>query len=290
MRALRTLLITVILLGLAAVAAGIAVVLWYSYQRQPLPLSDQCIALVADADVALTTEQAHNASIIAGVSTRHALEPRAATIALATAYQESGLRNLDHGDRDSLGLFQQRPSQGWGTPEQVQDPYWASDRFYDALVTIPGWETGDVNDVAQAVQRSGFPEAYRQHVENARRIASSLTGQTPASFSCRVANPPAGDPAGLAAFLERTLPADVVVRDAGDRVVVEAPTNRAAWSAAQIAVAQRANHGLTRVELGGRTWTADPRGFAWWAGEGAGGTTVTVHFDDLGSPTPTPGG
>ncbi|MDN5570012.1 MAG: hypothetical protein L0G22_01935 [Propionibacteriaceae bacterium] len=289
MRALRNLLITVILLGLLAVAAGIGIALWYSYRRQPLPLSDQCIARVADADVALTTEQAHNAAIIVGVSTQHGLAPRAATIALATAYQESGLRNLDYGDRDSLGLFQQRPSQGWGTAEQVQDPYWASDRFYDALVAVPGWESGDVNDVAQTVQRSGFPEAYRQHVENARRIASSLTGQTPASFSCRVASPPVGDPAGLTAFLSRTLPGDVAVRNGGDRVVIEAPTSRAAWSAAQIAVSQTSGYGVSRVELGDRSWTADPRGFAWWSGEGTEGTTVTIFFDDVASPTPTPG-
>ena len=63
-------------------------------------------------------------------------------IALATAQQESRLRNLDYGDRDSLGLFQQRPSQGWGTEAQVQDPAYAAGKFYDWLVTVPGWETG----------------------------------------------------------------------------------------------------------------------------------------------------
>ena len=71
----------------------------------------------------LDLDQAHFASIIVGLSVRRKLPPRAATIAMATAYQETGIRNLDYGDRDSVGLFQQRPSQGWGTAKQLKDPY-----------------------------------------------------------------------------------------------------------------------------------------------------------------------
>jgi hypothetical protein len=78
---------------------------------------------------------------------------------MATVYQESGIRNLDYGDRDSVGLFQQRPSQRWGTPEQLIDPYYATGRFYDALVKIKNWESADINHVAQKVQRRGYPEA-----------------------------------------------------------------------------------------------------------------------------------
>ena len=85
------------------------------------------------------------------------------------------------------------------------------------------------------------------------------------------------------------LPGDVAVRNGGDSVVIEAPTSRAAWSAAQIAVSQTSGYGVSRVELGDRSWTADPRGFAWWSGEGTEGTTVTIFFDDVASPTPTPG-
>ena len=72
-------------------------------------------------------------------------KPHAAVIALATARQESGIRNLDYGDRDSLGLFQQRPSAGWGTDAEVQDPVYAANKFYDHLVEVPGWETGNGN-------------------------------------------------------------------------------------------------------------------------------------------------
>ena len=94
---------------------------------------------------------------------RRGLPARAASIALATAYQESKLRNLDHGDRDSLGLFQQRPSQGWGTAEQLQDPYYAVNAFYDALVKVDGYQAMRITEAAQKVQRSGFPEAYEDH-------------------------------------------------------------------------------------------------------------------------------
>jgi hypothetical protein len=87
------------------------------------------------------------------------------------------LRNLSYGDRDSLGLFQQRPSQGWGTEAQVQDPGYAAGKFFDHLVLVPGWETGRLTDVAQAVQRSGFPEAYQQWEPVATELAAVLVAK-----------------------------------------------------------------------------------------------------------------
>ena len=142
------------------------------------------MATAGDRSVALDLDQAHYASIIVGLSVRRGLPPRAASIAMATVYQETGIRNLDYGDRDSVGLFQQRPSQGWGTAKQLMDPYYATNEFYDALVKIDGWESEDINDVAQQVQRSGYPEAYRDHEADARVLASTLTGHSPAGFSC----------------------------------------------------------------------------------------------------------
>ena len=115
---------------------------------------------------------------------------RAATIALATAYQESKLYNLESGDRDSLGLFQQRPSQGWGTEAQVQNPYYATNAFYDALDKVDGYESMRVTEAAQEVQRSGFPEAYADHEADARVLASALTGNSPHAFSCRLGGTP----------------------------------------------------------------------------------------------------
>ena len=129
---------------------------------------------------------------------------RAATIALATAYQESDLRNLEYGDRDSLGLFQQRPSQGWGTPDQILDPYYATNAFYDALAQVDGYESMPITEAAQEVQRSGFPEAYADHEQDARVLASALTGNSRAAFWCTVdddrdADSTALDEAGLTA-------------------------------------------------------------------------------------------
>ena len=163
-----------------------------------MPGQQRCVATANNKSTVLDLDQAHYASIIAGVSVSAGLPPRAASIALATAYQETGIRNLDYGDRDSVGLFQQRPSQGWGTKQQLMDPYYATGKFYDALVKIKNWETDDINDVAQKVQRSGHPEAYRDHEADARVLASTLTGQSPAGFSCLDRSGTAGDVKGTA--------------------------------------------------------------------------------------------
>ncbi|MGH3979187.1 MAG: M23 family metallopeptidase [Pseudonocardiaceae bacterium] len=113
----------------------------------------------------LTAEQLRNAGTIVGVGKGTGMPPRAWVVAIATALQESTLINLDYGDRDSLGLFQQRPSQGWGTRAQIMDPRYSSARFYEAfnakvVQRIPDWQTRSLTQLAQIVQRSGFPEAY----------------------------------------------------------------------------------------------------------------------------------
>jgi hypothetical protein len=102
-------------------------------------------------------EQIANAATIVAVGKRMQVPEHGLVIAIATALQESGLRNLDHGDRDSLGLFQQRPSQGWGTPTQLTDPTYAATAFYRRLLEVPGWQQMSVNQAAQAVQRSATP-------------------------------------------------------------------------------------------------------------------------------------
>jgi len=100
-------------------------------------------------------------------------------IAIATAWPETNLHNSgdlgNRNDHDSLGLFQQRPSQGWGTPEQIMDPVYASKKFYEKLLTIKGWETMPLTRAAQAVQRSAYPDAYAKHEPFATLIVNSLT-------------------------------------------------------------------------------------------------------------------
>ncbi len=177
------------------VVASIGVVVAVAYgvlnHVAPLLRPDECTATVDGRTVTLDPEQAENAALITAVSVNRGMPARAATIALATAYQESKLYNLDAGDRDSAGLFQQRPSQGWGSVEQVTNPYYATNAFYDALEKIDGYDSMVVTEAAQEVQRSGFPEAYADHEGDARVLASALTGNSRHAFSCRYTDAPA---------------------------------------------------------------------------------------------------
>lgn len=130
----------------------------------------------------LTAEQAANAGVIVRKGQAVRVPPRGWVIAIATALQESTLVN--HGDlgpdndHDSLGLFQQRPSQGWGTPEQITDPDYAAGRFYEALLRVPGWQTMPLTEAAQRVQRSAYPDAYAKHEARATAIVTAYTGGT----------------------------------------------------------------------------------------------------------------
>jgi hypothetical protein len=180
----RTVLVLLLLL-----AIGVGAGLLWRFGVGPLADPEECRAEVGDVTVELATDQAENAALIAAVGVRRGLPARAVSIALATAFQESKLRNIDYGDRDSLGLFQQRPSQGWGSPDQLLDPYFATNAFYDALVEVDGYQELRITEAAQRVQRSGFPEAYEEHAEGARALASALTGWSPGRFTCVVDEP-----------------------------------------------------------------------------------------------------
>jgi len=169
----------------AAVGAVVGTTLFVA-NNHPVTHDDMCIVTGADGDTyARTAEAANNAALVAAVGERRNLSTFGSTIGVATAIQESGLRNLDYGDRDSLGLFQQRPSQGWGTIEEVTDPHYASLAFYWRLKKTEGWEDMRVTDAAQAVQRSGFPEAYEEHAAEGAAWAEAVRGDTPfAAIDC----------------------------------------------------------------------------------------------------------
>ena len=127
--------------------------------------------------MALSEEQMRNARIINDVGLSMGISEKGRIIAIATAMQESTLRNINYGDRDSLGLFQQRPSQGWGSPAQVTDPQYAATKFYEGLEKVRGWESMPVTVAAQAVQRSAFPDAYAKWEKMATEIVQSLGGK-----------------------------------------------------------------------------------------------------------------
>jgi murein DD-endopeptidase MepM/ murein hydrolase activator NlpD len=127
---------------------------------------------------ALGEAQMRNAATIIEVGAEMSVPPRGWVIAIATALQESVLTNLPHlgadNDHDSVGLFQQRPSQGWGTPQQLQDPTYASRRFYAKLVKVRGWPSMPLTVAAQKVQRSAYPDAYAKHEPTATEIVNLL--------------------------------------------------------------------------------------------------------------------
>ncbi|MEV0430583.1 C40 family peptidase [Micromonospora sp. NPDC050495] len=127
-----------------------------------------------------TSDQVANAAVVVDVGAQRAVPPRGWVIALATAMQESTLRNLPGGDRDSVGLFQQRPSQGWGAPARLRDPHYAAAAFYQALLAVDGWQAMALTDAAQAVQRSAHPGAYARWEDDAIALVRVLTGGAPA--------------------------------------------------------------------------------------------------------------
>ena len=171
--------------ALVVVVAVLLGVAWAARGEEPAAGPPGVPCAVVGTQLRLTPAQAGNVEAIAAVARDRDLHARAIVIALATAQQESRLRNLDYGDRDSLGLFQQRPSQGWGTPAQVQDPTYAAGEFFDRLVQVPRWKTRRLTEAAQMVQRSGFPYAYQQWEPMARALTRALDDDGELPLRCR---------------------------------------------------------------------------------------------------------
>lgn len=268
--------------------------------------SSYCVARQPDGAMGamgypLSAEQSRNAALITAVGVTRGLPDHAATVALATAMQESKITNLEYGDRDSLGLFQQRPSQGWGTVEQLMDETYATNAFYDGLVKVADWQTIPVEDAAQAVQRSGFPDAYAQWDGLARAWAQALTGEVAAGVGCRLPVADSSDPDGLVAALGNAYPSlstasaartgsdagkggssDPDSGDAGTTVILTMPEGlsaenlrRAVWQTATWIVANARHYGVEAVDADGMRWT---RASVTWTGEEKAGGTVTVTF------------
>jgi hypothetical protein len=299
-------------LVLALAGAGV-----FAYQSfVGLVFQNRCTARAAGGEVSLSPEQTGNAATIAAVATRRKLPERAVVVALATAMQESKLRNIEHGDRDSVGLFQQRPSQGWGSPGQILDPVYASGRFYEALVEIPGYRALAVTEAAQRVQRSATPRAYAKHEEEARVLARALTGAEEGALTCALRGrddarqsmgssglTPRGDevraevakafgkvslggfaPGGVksghmpgsAHYEGRAV--DVLTRP------VNAANQRKGWAVAHWAVANADRLGITEVIYDGRIWTSRRSSKGWRdysAPDGRSDNPVVMHLDHV---------
>ncbi|MFD7551285.1 heavy metal transporter [Streptomyces sp. NPDC059578] len=256
-----------------------------------------------------SSEQAVNAATVAAVGTARGMPERAVTIALATALQESGLRNIDHGDRDSIGLFQQRPSQGWGTAEQIGDPVYSSAEFYEHLEQVAGYSRLPLTVAAQRVQRSGYPQAYAKHEPDATLLAAALTGRSEATLTCedggvRVA----GSAAGVRAALVRDFGQEVLTpagaevsrtpdgEDGGTASAAPVPApapggrevllpvsrgpggepgnRQRGWELAHWAVANSAALGIEEVTYAGLRWTPGTAPGQWPVTRGATGSGV----------------
>ncbi len=299
-----------------ALLAGLG---WVVLSKDTLPFlaSEQCSVEVDGRLVELDLSQARYAGLIAAIAVERGMPARAVSIALAAAYQESDLANLRGGDRDSAGLFQQRPSQGWGTLEEVRDPVHATNAFYDALAKVDGYEQLEITVAAQEVQRSGFPDAYADHEADARALASALTGNSPEGFSCRLDGADEGATALKASGL--TGRADAVRRDllarfpdlalggfapggvstghmegsahydgrAVDAFVrpVSAANRTRGWAIAQYLVSQADRLSIRTVIFDDRIWTAGSRSGDGWRDydppERSGDQAILEHRDHV---------
>ena len=260
MRAARRAMVVVGVL----VVVGTAAVIWFV--TRTVVHTPQCTVAGVDSNgpsnFTLTPEQADNAATIAAVGQQMGLPDHAVTIALAAAMQESKLSNLTGGDRDSAGLFQQRPSQGWGTYAQVTDPVHASTAFYDQLRKQSGWEQMSVTDAAQSVQHSAAPDAYADWESEARALAVALTGQSPAAMACQ--NLSVGKPQASLATAADT-------EWGTTNVTGPHPADRG-WALSAWLVAHAQLLGVDQVSFAGRTWTAASGS---WSSSGS--TGLTLH-------------
>jgi hypothetical protein len=274
------------LLVVVAALGGLAYAGRYAYDRitaQPPPPPGCQAGPNADI-ISLDTDQAAIASVIAGVAARHHLGEQALTIALATAMQESQLENLDYGDRDSLGVFQQRPSQGWGTSAEILNPVYATTRFFDALVKVPSYTKIPLDVAAQDVQHSADGSAYQTQAYVAGLLAGYFTGSPAHQVSCWY-TPAAGQRADIAAaragLAETFGPAGrdaVVVRDttaSSDQMMVKAQPSQT-WTVATWLVTHAQQYQISEIRYAGYQWQAADGSMGWQPDPGRSSNTIVA--------------
>ncbi len=258
------------------VLLGVAGYLAYSaYQHvTPLLAGPGCQAGSGTSAVSLDPQQASIAATIAAVAVSERLPPRAVTVAYATAMQESHMQDLDYGDRDSVGIFQQRPSEGWGTASELEDPAYATSKFFGALIRVPGWLDLPVDQAAQAVQHSADGSAYTQYDLMAATLTSAYTGQRAHAVWCWPGPGPqprqniAAARGGLAAAFGaaahgRPVTSFTVSRSAETAAAAVRVRPADAWTVASWLVTHAAAYGLTDVRYDGYQWTAAAGSQGW---------------------------
>jgi hypothetical protein len=252
----------------AAVVALVVLGVVYLVTTKHVPLIPEPTSCTAVADrqaLPLTVSQAGIAATIAGVAARRDLPVRAVTIAYATALQESKLSNPSYGDLDSVGVFQQRPSEGWGTKQEIEDPVYASGRFFGALAAVHGYLTMPVYEAAQAVQHSADGEAYGQYATVGAQLAGAFTGAAPHAFSCYYASAVGKPQLAAAGKALNSAFGDLHRRASGDPAMSVRPRRAAeGWAVAAWLISHASSYGISYVRYSGFEWRAR-QGSGKWA-------------------------
>ena len=258
----------IVLLVLALVVAGGGYAAYRALEHVTAsPPPPGCQAGTGANAISLDPGQAGIAATIAAVAVRHKLPRQAVTIALATAMQESDLENLAYGDRDSVGVFQQRPSQGWGTVADLQDPVYATTKFYAALTAIPHYTKLPVDVAAQDVQRSADGTAYSQYDYVAGQLSGDLTGQPAHAVTCwyTPATNQRPNEALTAQGLRQTF-GEASKRGVAVKIrsnfLYRVPTS-SGWTAATWLVTHAAQYGISQVRYAGYAWKAADGSMGW---------------------------
>ena len=249
-------------LVLVLAVAGYAI--YHSFRNVTPAPPPGCQAGTGEQAITLDTGQAAIAATIAGVAQDHDLPRRAVTVAYATALQESKLTNLHSGDRDSVGVFQQRPSQGWGPARRIEDPVYATTRFFEALVQVRDYEALPVYQAAQAVQHSADGSAYSQYASVANNMTKAFTGQLPHGVWCWYSTP-VGRPRLAAAdrALTQAFGPLRVGRRGDPRLAVRVRHPAVGWTVAAWLVSHAASYGIQTVSYRGYQWVTKAGSSGW---------------------------
>jgi hypothetical protein len=237
-----------------------------------LPTGTGCTAKAHGQGIPLADSQAAIAATIAGVAQHRSLPRRAVTVAYATALQESKLQNLYYGDRDSVGVFQQRPSQGWGPAKRLEDPIYATRKFFAALTAVRGYRIMPVYQAAQAVQHSADGYAYGQYSTPAAILATAFTGRAAHAVWCWYGSGITGRARMTAAArqLRRTFGRQDLRTASDPGLMVRISGERAGWAEAAWLVTHAASYGIREIRYAGLQWTAQ-RGTDGWVRTRSGG-------------------
>ena len=229
-----------------------------------------CTAGSGHTAVALDPQQAQIAATIAGVAYNRGMPSRAVTVAYATAMQETHLHDPNYGDRDSVGVFQQRPSEGWGPADKLINPVYASTRFFQALAQVHGYRQMPVYKAAQAVQHSADGYASQQYKTLATRLTPAFTGSAPRGVWCWPAAHHKGtaqlNPARRAIVRAFGPLAARRAASGGDApsLSVQVPRSSVGWAVAAWLVTHAGQFRLHEVRYAGFRWPA-PAGHTGWA-------------------------